>query len=66
MKKLFAGWFVGLFLVLGVLPAAVSYPPPTEWKGITYFPRYHSFWRMLYEWDDYDSRFFEDGGCGGG
>lgn len=31
-------------------------PPPTDWKAITYFPRYHSFWRMLYEWDDYDSR----------
>ena len=24
------------------------------WKGVNYSPRYHSYWRMLYDWDQYN------------
>jgi hypothetical protein len=39
----------------GQLWGAVSYPPPTRWKGINYSPQRHSYFRMLYEWNQYDS-----------
>lgn len=42
-------------LCVGSVVASVPSPPPSAWKGITYAPRYHPFWRMLYEYYDYDS-----------
>jgi hypothetical protein len=39
----------------GSMLASVAYPPPTTWKGVTYSPRRHTFFRMLYDWDLYDS-----------
>jgi len=29
--------------------------PPTQWKGISYSPRRHTFFRMLYDWNDQDA-----------
>lgn len=29
--------------------------PPTQWKGISYSPRRHTFFRMLYDWYNYDA-----------
>ncbi len=49
---------IGAILLLGAaLPvlATVPYPPPTTWKGINYSPRRHTFFRMLYDWDSWDS-----------
>ena len=34
---------------------AVPNPPPSQWKGINYSPRYHSYFRMLNDWNNYDS-----------
>lgn len=54
-----AKFFCVLFILYSVLAptaiASVSYPPPTTWKGITYSPRRHTFFRMLYDWNSYDS-----------
>lgn len=49
---------IGTILLLGAaLPvlATVPYPPPTTWKGINYSPRRHTFFRMLFDWDSWDS-----------
>lgn len=34
---------------------SVSLPPPKMWKGVDYSPRRHSYFRMLYDWNQYDS-----------
>lgn len=36
----------------------VSLPagPPERWNGINYSPRYHPYFRMLQDWNQYDSR----------
>lgn len=39
----------------GIGFASVSLPPPTVWKGIDYSPRRHSYFRMLYDWNQFDS-----------
>jgi hypothetical protein len=36
------------------LRAAVTYPPPTQWKAINYGPRQNQFFRMLYNWYNTD------------
>ena len=56
--KLIPGVF-GVCLCVATAAAAVPSPPPSAWKGVTYAPRYHPFWRMLYEYYDYDSRLGE-------
>ena len=38
-----------------IAAASVPYPPPTTWKGINYSPRRHSYFRMLYDWNQTDS-----------
>ena len=37
------------------LVGGVPNPPPSQWKGINYSPRYHSYSRMLLDWNTYDS-----------
>ena len=41
---------------VGVVPADGSQPftLPYPLKGVTYFPRGHAFWRMLYDWYETD------------
>jgi hypothetical protein len=34
---------------------SVSLPPPSTWKGVDYSPRRHSYFRMLYDWNQVDS-----------
>jgi hypothetical protein len=42
-------------LIAGNALASVSLPPPTTWKGVDYSPRRHSYFRMLYDWNQTDS-----------
>ena len=43
------------FGLLCPIHASVSYPPPGAWKAINYYPRYHSFNAMLWDWNSTDS-----------
>jgi hypothetical protein len=43
------------FGLLRPIHASVSYPPPSAWKAINYYPRYHSFNAMLWDWNSTDS-----------
>ena len=49
-------YFAAALLLLSTVGcfAAPEYPPPAQWKGINYSPRRHTFFRMLYDWNNWD------------
>lgn len=46
---------VAAWACAGAAFKSVSLPPPSAWKGVDYSPRRHSYFRMLYDWNQIDS-----------
>ena len=46
---------VAVYMCTGTAFGSVSLPPPNMWKGVDYSPRRHSYFRMLYDWNQVDS-----------